>query len=187
MSQYAASRPTAKQLSYLKALAVETGTSFVYPKTRRDASREIERLKALKTNGRRPMPEPRQPDREAVYGTAPRADEIAGYGSQAHWRGRNSEPEKPPKPARPKVGQRGEIMRYRAGTEQRVLYRQRVGQSIRITDRPARGKGRAYLVEADLAQDGEGAIDAIVEDYVAQAQRLGRVPMALVATSSGGE
>lgn len=181
MSQYATSRPTVKQLSYLKALAIKTATSFAYPKTRWEASREIERLKALKRSGRRPMSEPRQPDRDAVYGTAPRAEEITGYGSQAHWRGHNIEPEKPPEPARPKVGQRTEIMRYRAGTEQRVLYRQRVGQSIRITDRPAAGKGRAYLVEADLAQDGETAIDAIVTDYLAQARRLGRVPMAPAA------
>ena len=32
MSQYATSRPTVKQLSYLKALAIKTATSFAYPK-----------------------------------------------------------------------------------------------------------------------------------------------------------
>lgn len=181
MSQYATSRPTVKQLSYLKSLAVKTGTSFAYPKTRRDASREIERLKTLKAE-RRPMPEARGDEREIAYSPQPRSDEITGYGSQAHWRGRESEPERPPKPAKPKVGQRSEIMRYRAGTEHRVLYRQRVGQSIRITDRPAAGNGRAYLVEADLAQDGEAAIEAIVEDYLVQARTLGRVPMAPAAS-----
>ena len=44
-----AARPTRKQLSYLRRLAEQTGTTFTPPATRADASREIERLKARPT------------------------------------------------------------------------------------------------------------------------------------------
>ena len=36
--------PTRKQLSYLRALARQTGTTFTLPKTKRQASREIAAL-----------------------------------------------------------------------------------------------------------------------------------------------
>jgi len=38
--------PSARQLDYLRALANRTGQTFTYPRTSRDASREIQRLKA---------------------------------------------------------------------------------------------------------------------------------------------
>jgi hypothetical protein len=41
---HTASEPTPKQLAFLRALADRTGTTFVYPKTRRQASREIAAL-----------------------------------------------------------------------------------------------------------------------------------------------
>ena len=40
-----AAKPTSRQLNYLRALANRTGQTFTYPRTRREASREIERLK----------------------------------------------------------------------------------------------------------------------------------------------
>jgi hypothetical protein len=40
-------KPTQKQLKYLKALASKAGTTFAMPKSRWEASLEIERLKAL--------------------------------------------------------------------------------------------------------------------------------------------
>ena len=40
----AAPAPTRKQLAFLRALAHRTGTTFTYPKTRREASREIAQL-----------------------------------------------------------------------------------------------------------------------------------------------
>lgn len=183
MSQHATvPKPTARQLSYLKALARQTGTSFTYPQSRRAASDEIERLTALKRRSGRPLPE-RSTGREAdaVYATAVQDDEVTGYGVNAHWRGAHTEPEELPKPGQPKVGQRSELARYQAGTEQRVLHRQRVGDAIRITDSPASGAGRAYIVERELAHDEDAAIDGIVSDYLAQAQTLGRVPMAPLA------
>ena len=40
-----AEKPSVKQLRYLRALAERCGESFVYPRTRAEASAEIERLK----------------------------------------------------------------------------------------------------------------------------------------------
>jgi hypothetical protein len=40
-------RPTAKQLAYLRALAARTATTFAYPRSRGEASREIDRLHQL--------------------------------------------------------------------------------------------------------------------------------------------
>ena len=37
-------RPTRRQLAYLRSLATRTGQTFAYPRTRREASREIQRL-----------------------------------------------------------------------------------------------------------------------------------------------
>jgi hypothetical protein len=38
-------RPTAKQLAYMRSLANRAGQTFTYPRTRGQASREIQRLK----------------------------------------------------------------------------------------------------------------------------------------------
>jgi hypothetical protein len=77
------------------------------------------------------------------------------------------------------VGERVELARYSLldGTE-RVLHGQRVGGVVRVTDVPAAGRGRAYLVERELEQDGYSALNALVADYLAQAQLLGDTPMA---------
>ena len=47
----------------------------------------------------------------------------------------------------------------------------------RVTDVPAQGRGRAYLVERGLEQDGYGALKALVADYVEQGELLAAVPM----------
>jgi len=80
-------RPTAKQQAYLRSLAQSTGTSFTPPKTKREASAEIERLKALDHS----PTQARRADRDAVHGatrggeTRVREGEITGYGSSARW------------------------------------------------------------------------------------------------------
>ena len=76
------------------------------------------------------------------------------------------------------VGERIELGRYLtdAGVE-RVLYGQRVGTVVRITDVPVDCPGRAYLVERGLEQDGYAALLALVEDYLVQANQLGVPPM----------
>lgn len=49
---------------------------------------------------------------------------------------------------------------------------------MRVTDVPAEGYGRAYLVERELEQDGYEALKALVSDYLEQADLLDDVPMA---------
>ena len=54
---------------------------------------------------------------------------------------------------------------------------QRINGVVRVTDNPAGGRGRAYLVERELEQDGNAALQALVADYVEQAKRHGEIPM----------
>jgi hypothetical protein len=76
------------------------------------------------------------------------------------------------------VGERTELGRYRtdAGVA-RVLYGQRVGDVVRVTDVPVDQPGRAYLVERGLEEDGYAALLALVADYLETANRLGVPPM----------
>jgi hypothetical protein len=76
------------------------------------------------------------------------------------------------------VGDRIELGRYRtaAGVE-RVLYGQRVGSVVRVTDVPVDRPGRAYLVERGLEEDGYAALLALVADYLETANHLGVPPM----------
>ena len=86
-------------------------------------------------------------------------------------------------PARPnaQVGERVALGRYSTATSERVIYGQRINGVVRITDCPAGGAGRAYLVERQLERDGAGAyaaVQALVADYLDQARSLGAIPMA---------
>ncbi len=85
--------PTARQLRYLRELAVERGETYAVPKTSAQASREIERLLSRPRSSRAAM----QADRRAVSrdlqerqgGADYRRDEVQGYGSSAAWRYRS--------------------------------------------------------------------------------------------------
>jgi hypothetical protein len=83
-------------------------------------------------------------------------------------------------PRRPtvQVGERVELARYTVSAGQRILYGQRVDGVVRVTDCPARGRGRSYLVERELEQDGNAALQALVTDYLQVADRLHEIPMA---------
>jgi hypothetical protein len=82
--------PTTKQQRELRRLAQKTGNSFTPPRTRREASREIRRLRARTASSSYE----RHADRTAVDeglerrgdAAAVRKDEISGYGSSATWR-----------------------------------------------------------------------------------------------------
>jgi hypothetical protein len=76
-----------------------------------------------------------------------------------------------------RVGQRVELARYTIPAGQRVLYGQRVNGIVRVSDVPVAPGGRAYLVERELEQDGNAALQALVRDYVEQAERHGEIPM----------
>ena len=82
--------PTAKQISYLRDLALGRGQTFAYPETIEQAGREIKRLRKVKRTG----PADRRHENRAVSDDmAARGDdarvrdhELRGYGSHAAWR-----------------------------------------------------------------------------------------------------
>ena len=77
-----------------------------------------------------------------------------------------------------RTGHRVELARYTVGGgEERIVFGQRVDGVVRVTDVPAHGRGRAYLIERGLEHDGYEALKALVADYVAQAKLLAAVPM----------
>ena len=80
--------------------------------------------------------------------------------------------------ATPRIGERTELGRYSISSGERVIYGQRINGGVRITDRPAAGDGRSYLVERELEQDGYSALKALVADYIEQAHKLDAIPMA---------
>jgi hypothetical protein len=82
-----------------------------------------------------------------------------------------------PKHTTPVVGQRTELARYTVAEGERIVYGQRVDGVVRVTDRPATpgGRRRCYLVERGLQTKDE--LDALVRDYVAEAQRTGAPPL----------
>jgi hypothetical protein len=84
-------KPTAKQLSYLRALAIRTGQTFTPPASRAGASREIQRLRGVPPSDpgerRREQRDVRDAlSRGADASASVRADEISGYGSSCEWR-----------------------------------------------------------------------------------------------------
>jgi hypothetical protein len=178
-----ADTPKPGQLSYLKALALQTGTTFTSPRTRRQASCEIDRLKNLKTTRgiHHEIPRDLEPA-EQPYATEQKEGEIIGYGSSARRREQTPE-DLAPTPAReprPSEGEPFELGKYetRAG-EKRGLYGIRVNGQPRIIDAAAEGRGRTYTVELEVCeQDGFAGVKGIVAAYIAQARELGRIPMA---------
>jgi len=176
--------PTYGQIKYIKDLAAQTETSFTYPKTKAEASREINRLLQLKESRRTPAYEYTEEDKpslehaeveepDLLYATAVRAGEVAGYGSAASW---HTDPSSSVTTHQtPKIGDLTELERYRVSSGERILYAQQINGGMRITDRPAAGAGRSYLVDRELEQD---ELSALVADYIAQADKLGEIPMA---------
>ncbi len=85
------SSPTAKQLYYLRGLALKCGETFAYPSTAAEASAEIERLKGRKgTGAAERRREARRLSRDLAErredAAAVRSNELQGYGSSATWR-----------------------------------------------------------------------------------------------------
>jgi hypothetical protein len=85
-----AKKPTAKQLRYLRSLAVRCGETFAYPTSCAQASAEIERLLARPISSNRDrrheLLELRQVMAARSDAASVRQSEIVGYGSSAHWR-----------------------------------------------------------------------------------------------------
>lgn len=82
-------KPTARQLRYLRQLAYVRGVSFAWPTTIAEASREIDRLKALPPSSAFEERLDRRAvvlhDNPTLYAPRFRMDEIQGYGSTASW------------------------------------------------------------------------------------------------------
>ena len=179
MSPRTTTHASSAQLSYLKDLASQTGTTFTFPRSRYQAGREIERLKALKTGHGCYLEVARQEldPAELPYATEQKPGEIIGYGATA----RRADPAPQcSAPTSRRTDEPFELGRYvtRSG-EQRALYGIRVNGKPRIIDAAAEQAGRIYTVEDDLhEQGGYGEVKALVADYLAQAQQLGRIPMA---------
>jgi hypothetical protein len=176
----ARSAATPKQLSYLRRLALQTATTFTPPRTRRQASCEIQRLKGLKARrGTHLEVPPRHLDpAEQPYATEQKPGEVSGYGSSARWR--DPSPRRSALAPRRAEGEPFELGRYETTTgERRALYGIRIDGRPRIIDAAADGPGRVYTVEEDLCEKGGyGEVKALVADYIAQAEQVGRTPMA---------
>jgi hypothetical protein len=182
MSPHTSARSEAspEQLSYLRNLALQTGTTFTFPRTRRQASCEIDRLKKLKASRGRYLEVPRHQldPAEQPYATEQKPGEIVGYGSSAR-RGDPAPRCSAPAQQRP-AGEPFELGRYetKAG-EKRALYGIRIDGKPRIIDAAAEGAGRIYTVEEDLHEKGgAGEVKGLVANYITEAEQLGRIPMA---------
>ena len=132
-------RPTRRQLAYLRSLATRTGQTFAYPHTRREASREIQRLNRRSRARATERSIERKDIADAIArgpedAAAVRPDEVAGFGSTATWSGalmttptvtelvRNGN----------RVGKRVELARYTIPAGERVLYGQRINGVVRF-------------------------------------------------------
>jgi hypothetical protein len=82
--------PTAKQLTYLRALAERTGQTFATPRTRQNASAEIRRLKGTPAESQLERRIERDEIADAIRAGAQDSvrvtrNEVTGYGSSATW------------------------------------------------------------------------------------------------------
>jgi hypothetical protein len=88
------SKPTTRQLSYVRSLATRTGQTFTYPKTRQQASTEINRLKHTRPSSRTEVRIERkliadQIAASPVDAARVRENEVSGHGSTATWKERS--------------------------------------------------------------------------------------------------
>jgi hypothetical protein len=88
-SQTHTQAPSHKQISYLRSLAVSRGETFVVPRSKAEASEEIERLRGRRRSSHADRAAERYAGRQIADRWAPatdvRPEEIDGYGSTARW------------------------------------------------------------------------------------------------------
>lgn len=75
-----------------------------------------------------------------------------------------------------------QLARYKLTGGERILYGQRIDGVVRVTDRPANGLGRSYLVECGLEREDYSAFTALLADYIRQARKHDEIPMATTLT-----
>jgi hypothetical protein len=84
-------------------------------------------------------------------------------------------PDHHPAPPQAATGVQVELSRYRVATGERILRGQRILGVVRVTDAPATGKGRTYVVERELTSKTE--LDGLVAHYIDHAQRCDGIPL----------
>jgi hypothetical protein len=89
-----------------------------------------------------------------------------------------------PRPTQPRVGTPTQLGAYTVSGENRVLIGQRINGVVRLSDQPATGRGRRYLIERGLEVDGQAAVDALISDYLKQAHRHQQIPADYVPLAS---
>lgn len=77
----------------------------------------------------------------------------------------------------PRAAAKVELARYALKGAERILYGQVTDGLVRVTDHPACGRGRSYLVEPALKCDAHLALKALVADYTRTARRVNDIPM----------
>ena len=170
--------PTDRQLRYLRLLAAKSASTFAYPATRREASVEIDRLRRIERDAPMPFSEEHHTDEvDLSYATAVHESEVSGFGASTTWR---AGPWRAPLTGAPSIGARGpaELARYAVSAGERIIVGTRTGTALTVTDRPACGDGKSYLVERFADEDRDASVHALVADYLAQARELDEVPMA---------
>jgi hypothetical protein len=174
----AAAPPTDRQLRYLRTLASRTATTFLPPSTRREASREIDRLMALlRSHPADVEVDERSRPQDHAYATAVRPDEVVGFGSAARWRSQPPDP-RSQRASSPKGPARVQLLHYRVSAGERVLIGERRGDRVRVSDVPAHGEGPHYPVEDFDSAEGLASLRALLMDYKARARDLDEIPMA---------
>jgi hypothetical protein len=73
------------------------------------------------------------------------------------------------------VGKAVDLARYRVGENERIVRGQRILGVVRVTDIPAAGEGRRFVIERELTSNDE--LDGLVAHYVAQAERWHDIPL----------
>lgn len=162
----ATAAPTERQLRYLRSLAHRSATTFAIPATRREASREIDRLRGLQ----RAPQEPRGEEAFA-YATAVQEDELSGFGAARRWR---SQTLTAPAPGLtpPRV-----LARYALSSGERLIECARSAEGLTLRDVPAGGEGSGYAIETLSAEASACELRALLADYLARAGELDAVPM----------
>ncbi len=77
-----------------------------------------------------------------------------------------------------------QLGRYSVPAGDRVIYGQRILGVVRLTDIPADGTGRRYLIERELHTRHE--LRALLADYLQQAHRLNAIPADPACPQHGG-
>ena len=72
------------------------------------------------------------------------------------------------------TGEPVELARYQISSGARILRGQRILGVVRVSDVPADGGGRRYLVEREIGSMAE--LEALVADYLQQAAKWDAIP-----------